>query len=145
MRGTKKGQIHPVFAARLQELRQQASTIAGAYSGTAVRNWQVPSGLQTDLLVVPLLHVPAFNRQPINDNYIDAMKSSTDPGTVGDIVSLKQQLDYNAAEERAFRMRHASLGRCLAFAAGRRHGHGVGDVFPLVEQQAANLLAAGGV
>ena len=139
-----KGQIHTVFFNRLQDLQTQAGQLADAHAGAGQRVWQTPAGFTNDLLAIGALHEPAFNRELINDNYLDAMKAADDPGTVGDIVSLKLQMDYNATEERAFRLRHATLCRCAAFAAGRRRGHRNYTVFAAVEQHAADMLAAGG-
>jgi hypothetical protein len=127
----------------LQALQAEAQAIADSFAGEAQRVWQVPAVLDTALTDVPNLHEPAWQRQPINANYASAMQSD-EPGTVGDIIGLKQQIDYNAAEERAFRYRHATLCRCLAHQHGRRHGHATSDLFPYVVKQVQDSIKAGG-
>lgn len=142
MRGTVQAEVHDVFSNRLDALTQDAQTNAAAYTATGQRIWQVPAGV-TDLFDLASLHDPAFDRQPINDQYVQVMEAD-DPGTIGDVVALKQQIDYVTMEERAFRLRHITPCRGVAFAAGRRYGHGVGNVFPNVRSQVLDAIAAGG-
>lgn len=144
-RGTKKGRVHAVFTARTDELRTQADEQATAFSGSGARPWQVPEPLaDKDLLDVPKLHDPAFERTEINANYDEAVQDPKSPGTNGDAMSLKMQADVLAVQERAFRLRHASPIRCLVVAMGRRKGHGHAQgVHDAVRREAENLLQAG--
>ena len=145
--GVKKGKVWTVFTDRLRELQcRDAGAIADALMGTGQRVWQVPEGLaNVDLFDVANLHKPVFDRTEINDNYADVMKSPKkgEAGTTGDVISLKNQIDYNAMEERAFRLRHASVVRSNIHAHGRRHGHCISNLFPKIERQMANMIAKG--
>jgi hypothetical protein len=141
-KGKPVASVHSVFSNRVKELQQQAMQLAQSAGG--LRFWQIPAVLQQrDLLHVPSLHDPAWNRNAINENYEQAVQQYPG-GTCGDVASLKVQMDYNAAEERAFRARHASVVRCICHAHGRRAGHGSSDgVFQAAERMAADLVKAG--
>lgn len=145
-RGTKKAKIHDVFKDRLKELQtRDADAIAGSIKASAQRLWQVPEKLHdTKLTDVPKLHTDAWDRAKINENYVDCMTGvDAAAGTVGDVISLKTQIDYNAIEERAFRMRHATITRSIIMQHGRRDGHAKSNLFPFVLQQANNCILQG--
>lgn len=141
--GRQRARIDSVFAQRLNELRNDATSQAASFQGSTNRAWQVPAET-ADLLDVPKLHQPGFDRTALNVNYQECVQDTDDPGTVGDVISIKQQIDYNATEERAFRLRHATVVRCFTHAAGRRHGLGAGRVFPNIQKQANDAIANGG-
>lgn len=168
-RGIRQGEVHPAFAKRPKDLRNQAKEMKADYVGNGQRPWQIPrevgepvdnpnfpprvtpphpvdpgGALETDLLKIQDLHKAAFERPQMNANYAACMKE-LGLGTTGDIQSLKYQIDYNAMEERAFRMRHMTSCRGMAHAMCRRRGHGEGRVFENVEKQAADMIRAGGV
>ena len=147
IKGTKKAQVHDVFVNRLKDLRENAVAMQNAIQGKRQRVWQVPSDYTGSLLDVPKLHEPSFDRTPINTQYQEATNDPSNAGTGGDIVGLKLQLDYNAAEERAFRARHMTLVRAFCVGHGRRLGQGHGNVFDRkngIEGMIAAYLAAGG-
>ncbi len=141
--GRQRARVDATFAQRLNELKQDAAAQAAAFQGSGNRAWQVPAETK-DLLDVPNLHNPGFDRTALNTNYQQCVQDPNDPGTVGDVIGLKQQIDYNAAEERAFRLRHATITRCFTHAAGRRFGLGAGRVFPNIEKQVSDAIANGG-
>lgn len=141
--GITRGTVHSVFSDRLKALREEAAAQAAAFQGTALRPWQVHEDIK-DLLKISDLHKPAFDRTPINENYQECMQSLDNPGTTGDVIALKQQLDYNGVEERAFRLRHASVVRVLTHGAARRRGLGRSAVFDNIEKQVSNAIANGG-
>ena len=144
LKGTTKGRVHPVFKDRLTELQVAAVNAAQSFQGIGQRTWDIPSGLQaSDIFDIANLHQTAFDRTPINDNYVDCVSDADSAGTVGDVISLKFQMDYNAAEERAFRARHSSTVRCLVHGMSRREFLGSGPTFDAVEKQAADSIAAG--
>lgn len=144
MKGTVQSQTAPVFTDRLNSLQQQAGNLAQAYQG-GQRQWQIPPGLQgRDLLDVPGLHSPDFDRSAINVNYQTVVQSAANPGTSGDTMALKLQMDVNAVEERAFRFRHASVCRAIAHMHGRRLGHGGAGIFPAMRKQVEDIITAGG-
>lgn len=125
MQGKKKGRVHDTFRKRVKERRTVAKKIAESAQGSGQRPWDVPEDLKDkDLTDIPGLHDPAFDRNEMNANYDEAMASATDPGTLGDVMGVKLQVDYVASEERAFRLRHATSVRCIVVAHGRALGHG---------------------
>lgn len=146
MKGTTKGSVHSEFSQRLDDLRDKSGEIAGN-SDSGARPWMIPPGLQgRDLLHVPSLHNPDWNREEINANYDEVVASAADPGTVGDAIALKVQIDYMAMEERAFRLRHASIVRCQVHALGRRSAHGLNNgLFGSINQRVSNMVRAGGL
>lgn len=144
--GVKMGDIHSVFHKRLQELQDQARRAHNAFRGRARHQWQIPSEYTGSLLNVNLLHLPAFDRTKINDNYEAVTRDPSNPGTVGDVIGIKLQLEYVAGEERAFRARHASYCRTMCLGHGRRYGQGHGNIWDGkagVEGMAASYIAAG--
>lgn len=141
--GTQKATVDAVFRKRLEQLRATAQAQAQAVTGDGARPWQIPEGTG-DLLNIGNLHKPGFDREQLNTAYSECMQDVNDMGTVGDVVALKQQIDYVAMEERAFRLRHATSCRCQIHAAGRRHGQGVSRTFTNIEQQVSDTIARGG-
>lgn len=145
--GKTMGKVHEVFHARLSELRDQAKKIQNAFQGKEQRQWQIPSGYTGSLMDIAKLHEPAFDRQEINTTYETATKDPNNAGTVGDVISLKLQIDYNACEERAFRARHTTLCRAMCLGHGRRFGQGQGNLWDEVngvEAVISAFIAAGG-
>lgn len=144
MQGSKKSRVHDVFRKRTLQLRKGSKQIADSVKGEAQRPWEIPAELETQLTDVASLHKPAFDRGDMNANYDEVLASSKDPGTVGDAAALKHQIDYNACEERAFRLRHASSVRCMIVAHGRIDGHGhEAGIFAAAENLASDMIAAG--
>lgn len=139
-----KGQVHPAFKKRLDELAARALNFAKAFMREEQRKWNVPDDMEAEnLFEIQSLHKPSFDRDSINANYSQCFQSVDDMGTVGDVIGIKFQLDYMAAEERQFRLRHASTCRCLTHAMGRRRAHGEGPVFPAIERQAGDAIKSG--
>jgi hypothetical protein len=145
-RGTTKAKVHDVFSKRLEELRERGADVSEGLQGSGQRKWYIPTDLKAeDLFDLAKLHEPSFDRTEANTNYVECFQDKAGPGTTADVVSLKRQVDYNAAEERAFRFRHASPCRCLVHAACRRHFHDSGPVFAYVRQVEEDIIRAGGV
>jgi hypothetical protein len=104
----------------------------------------VPSDWVGDPFAIPTQHLPSFDRTKINEQYQEIHRSKT-AGHIGDAASLKIQLDYVAAMERAFRSRHASPIRNIMHAAARHQGQGSSQgVFGAVRNYAQDLIAAAG-
>lgn len=141
MHGTKKSKLHEPFEKRIKQLQKDSKNLSQAFTGGEQRKWQIPEGLKsTSLLDVPKLHDPDFERKEINANYDEVVQTAQSPGTNGDTCSLKQQIDYMATEERAFRLRHATSVRCMSISHGRRDGHSKGNgIFDSVRRQADNV------
>lgn len=148
MQGEKQGLVHQAFSNYLRELRQQARKMVDGYAASGQRGWQIPT-LVTDLF--DLIGISdGFDRQNINTNYETVMLDPDKPGTVGDVIMLKQQIDYLTMAERAFRLRHITPCRAAAFATGTRDGHSTEasagmSVFSAIEQQVSNAMLAGAV
>lgn len=145
-RGKSQAKVHTVFSDRLRDLQKQAKQSHAAFRGISQRGWQVPTQASGSLLDIANLHNPAFEREAINTNYVEATRDLDTAGTNGDVIALKQQMDYNACEERAYRARHTSLVRAMCLAHGRRAGQGYGDVWAAgsgIEAAVAANIAAG--
>lgn len=147
--GTSKGVVDGTFATRLQELETRAKETAEFYKGlgsqASRRPWHTPTALaDRDLLDVPALHNPAWDRNNINQLYSESILAGpgTEGGTSGDLIAMKWQADFLAAEERAFRLRHASYARCVTVAHGRTNGHGkpAVSVFAFLRESVQNLI-----
>ena len=112
------------------------------------RPWHTPDEMQgRDLLDVPSLHNPCWDRNNINSLYSEDILAGPGKmgGTSGDLIAMKWQADFMATEERAFRLRHASLPRCAAMMHGRLNGHsraGV-SVFSFLKQGVENYIDGG--
>lgn len=146
-RGTSKAQVHEVIRRRLADLQKQAQQLQNAQQGKHQRIWQIPSDYEGSTLDVPNLHNPSFDRESVNEEYIALTTSPENAGTMGDVISLKMQIDYNASEERAFRARHATMARSMCLAHGRRYGQGHGNLWDPaygVEAAMAAWIAQGG-
>lgn len=126
--GTSKGQIDRTFSTRIDQLENVAQAAAAQfYDYDGFRRWATPDEMKDrDLLDVPGLHEPAWNRDEINKKYSNEVLNGPGPegGTAGDLIAMKAQADFMAVEERAFRARHASLVRCCAHMHSRLDGHG---------------------
>jgi hypothetical protein len=148
--GKTKGSVHDKFRERVEELEKRAKEQSEHFrKHETPRPWHTPDSMKTvELLDVPNLHEPAWNRDAINANYCTSVvaDSAAAAGTTGDVKSLKLQVDFMAVEERAWRLRHATPVRCAALAHGRIAGHGVANagIFSMVKKAAENLIIAGG-
>lgn len=143
-RATSRGQVHTAFINRLRELMERGFNFSEAFRGSGQRKWNVPDDLTAvNLMAIDQLHKPSFDREKINTNYSECFQDKDNMGTCGDVVSLKFQMDYNAAEERAFRFRHATVCRNLAHALARRRAHGDGPTFQFIEREAGDRIRSG--
>lgn len=147
--GSSKGQVDGAFTTRINELETRAREIAEKFqSMDGARPWHTPNALlDRDLLDVPALHNPCWDRNNINETYSARVLAGPGKsgGTSGDLIAMKWQADFMAAEERAFRMRHASLARCAALMHGRIKGHGTAGsgVFSFFKQAVENSINVG--
>ena len=145
--GTSKGVVDQNFKKRVLQLEDRASKLAESYKTVAAtpRPWHTPDELKTrDLLDVPGLHNPAWDRNNINETYSEKVLAGPGKagGTTGDLIAMKWQADFMATEERAFRMRHASYCRCAALMHGRLNGHGRPNisVFSFFKDAVENMI-----
>jgi hypothetical protein len=148
--GVKKGIVGEVFKARIDDLETKARQQSAQFrKQDTPRPWHTPENMKTaDLLDVPNLHEPAWNRDELNQNYSQDVltQDSASRGTQGDIIAMKIQIDFMAEEERAWRLRHATPVRCACVAHGRLAGHGIAEhgIFSRVQKTADRYLVVGG-
>jgi len=147
--GTTKGQVDGKFEARVNQLESRAGQMSTSfrYQGDA-RDWHTPDELKDkELLDVPNLHEPSWNRDNINQIYSMSVLSGPgkEGGTTGDLVAMKWQADFMATEERGWRLRHASLIRCACFMHGRLDGHSLAkkSVFSFLKDGVQSHINAG--
>lgn len=148
-KGKSKGKVDAKFSKRISELEDKAGQQSTSFRYGQAREWHVPEELkEKDLLDVPGLDNPAWDRNGINQVYAaDVLAGPGDAGgTTGDLIAMKWQADFMAAEERAFRMRHASYTRCAAFMHGRLDGHGQPKrgIFGFLKDGVQSFISAGG-
>lgn len=139
------GQMQPIFVKTVTELAADSKTCGQASQGTGTPVWELPplNGWSGDPLDIPGT-VKAFDRSDANNNYAQLLADGSNPGTTGDAIALKTQIDYVGCMERAFRARHATPVRCLAHNSARRVGHGhPAGVLMQVINYAQSVLAAG--
>lgn len=141
LQGKPQAQIDPVFADRIRDLQRGCGNQYASVRGEEQRRWQTPPGFSGDLLDPAELHRPAFDRTAMNAQYEAVTRSVEEAGTISDVIGLKLQIDYNAAEERAWRLRHASLVRCLYHSHGRRYGQAFGAPLNSVLEAVAAVIA----
>jgi hypothetical protein len=148
--GQTKGKVDPQFQKRILDLETKAREQSEQFRRQSTpRPWHTPETMKnTDLLDVPNLHEPAWNRDKLNERYSSEILTE-DPesrGTQGDIIATKMQIDFMAEEERAWRLRHATPARCAAVAHGRLSGHGIANqgVFSRLEKTVDKFLIVGG-
>ena len=117
-------EVHAVFRDTAAALQADADALAKATAGAAQRRWQIGpvGGWDGDPLQVAGM-AARFDRGPVGQNYAECLADQRALGSVGSAQALVLQSDYVAAQERAFRVRHATSVRCAAHAAGRRRGH----------------------
>lgn len=148
MTATPKGKIDDKFQARISDLQQKAKSQSEHFkSHSGTREWHTPEEMKTrDLMDVPNLHEPSWNRDNLNQLYSDTILAMENGGVVGDLIGVKRQINFMAVEERAWRLRHASKSRCLALSHGRLDGHGHRQgVFKMVENDIENRMKLGAV
>jgi hypothetical protein len=137
--------IHTVFTSTIKDLTEWAECTGRALNNKEQNKWFIPdkSKWSGDPLKIPEIE-KAFDREKINENYRDLIKDADAIGTTGETTVLKQQLDYVAALERAYRLRHATSIRCALHNSVRReaHGHNKG-VFQRVLTLVTDNLKAG--
>jgi hypothetical protein len=126
----------------LQKARETSEELAKAMRSEGYqRPWEDPPGWAGDVFDLEGM-IPPFDRNEANENYQDALKSKR---PMGEAMSARTDLDYLAAQERAFRLMQMSPVRATAHAAARRRGHGnfAGVHVGIVLQHLIDLIAAG--
>lgn len=147
--GTSRGQLDPNYEKHIDGLEQAAQKMSEQFkTPTELRPWHTPEEIKDrDLLDVPSLHNPCWDRNNINQLYSETILGGPGQqgGNSGDLIAMKWQADFMAAEERAFRMRHMSLVRAGALMHGRLKGHGMAgkSVFSFFKQAVENTISVG--
>lgn len=119
------GRIHDRFLDQVKAAKRNATVLDLATTAGAQREWALLSrgNWNGDTLDIPDT-TKAFDRDVINQDYELMMSDAQNPGSLGSCISLKMQVDWLAALERAFRTRHATIVRSSVHAIARRRGHG---------------------
>lgn len=139
-----KAKIEDKFNKRIDELEKIAREQAQSFrKQDSRRPTHTPEDLKNaNLWDVPGLHEPTWNRNKINEIYAELLAGyGTKGGCVGGLAEMKMQCDFLAAEERAFRLRHASMVRAACVAHGRLDGHGIAgkSIFSRIRNTAKKL------
>ena len=147
--GTPLGIVDPQYSKRVEDLVKKARKFADHFRGLDTwRPWHTPDEVG-DLLDVPSLHNPTWERNAINILYSEQILGDVGEkgGTCGDLIAMKTQADFMAVEERAFRTRHASYVRCASLAHGRLDGHGkpTVNIFDFMTDGIKTHLKAGSI
>ncbi len=122
---TSHAEIRDRLREQLLALAASAENAGAAAALSEPRRWTQLELGDWDGDLTNISEIPqAFDREEIAQDYKDAIKDSTSPGTVGDLMISQLQGDYLAIQQRAFLARHAGHVRNLMHAAGRRRGHG---------------------
>lgn len=122
-----KAKLDSKFDERITELEETARGQADNFRRqNTPRPPHTPKDLkEANLWDVPGMHEPTWNRNKINETYAELVANGgAESGTAGGLAQMKIQCDFLAAEERAFRLRHASMVRAACVAHGRLDGHG---------------------
>lgn len=134
----------PNFAEVLEASKGAAAASGGSSSGSGSASGSGDDPLEAaDVLKISKVN-KAFNRDKLNEQYRDMHKEPTKSTTTGGAMVLKQQIDYIAAAERAYRLRHATTIRCLMHNSVRKeaHGHDVGVFQKTLSRIQDNLKAS---
>ena len=120
--------VSTVFSSLLSNLAEAATSVyeASTTFSTATRKWMNPptdtgwSGDPHDIATIE----KAFDREDMNVNYTKGLADASNPSGVGVQISLKFQIDYVAAMERAYRQRNICRVRSQLHSAARRKAQG---------------------
>lgn len=110
------------FIRLIDDLQQTSAEQADASLSRGARQWQHPSDIRRrkiSSLEVDRLHTPAFDRDDLNRLY-ERLHASPQP--VGRVMACSQQIAFVSMAERAYRLRHASLVRCVTHTGARDEG-----------------------
>lgn len=122
--------------------REQGAAPRGSWS----RPWYMPKDFTADLLDPQAITQAAFSRQSLNQAYEQYMQTAGgSSAAASDAIATQLQIARVQSEERAFRMRHASLVRCLAHSAARRTGLADSQAVENVTKQVERIILAGGL
>jgi hypothetical protein len=130
----------------MSELKSQAAAAYKSLQGAAQREWQIPIANTRSLQDVKGMHLPAYDRTQLNNDYVALINGATDgAASNGEVLALRLQLAVMAVEERAYRHRHMTLSRAICTAHGRCYGHGEGELFsPIgIEGDVATYIRSG--
>lgn len=130
------------FTELLALLKTTAASQSVVSSALQQRQWFVPEAFTGDLLKPEDLTDAGFNRDELNADYLKLLSDAANLGKTGEFIATKQQIDYIAAAERAFRYRHATVTRSIIHATARRNGLSVGSTLSDIEKNVTETLAA---
>jgi hypothetical protein len=120
-----RAKIHDVFVKTIDDIADWAECNGKAANNVEQNKWFIPDKdkWSGDPLDIPGIK-QAFDREKINENYEEIIKDAFADGRNGETGVLKQQLDYVASAERAYRLSRATSVRCSMHHSIRREKHG---------------------
>ena len=130
------------FTDLLALLKDVAGTQSNSDNQTQPRQWFVPKNFNGDLLDPKDLGNAGFDRAELNADYLKLLNDKDSLGKTGEFIAVKQQIDYIAAAERAFRYRHATVTRSIIHAGARRAGLNTSSTLSDIEKYVTEALAA---
>jgi hypothetical protein len=135
------------FAGQALALAQVVTTQAQGILQQGRRTWAYPAlnGWAGNPFDIPGIKT-AYDRTDANNQYVQATQTAQQPdgGRLADRLAAKLQVDFLAAQERAFRARQASAVRCTILAAARRQGQGQSSgVYLILPDYVADIIAEG--
>lgn len=130
------------FVELLALLKLVAASQGAVANPLLPRQWFVPETFDGDLLSPQDLTDAGFNRDELNADYLKLLSDASNLGKTGEFIATKQQIDYIAAAERAFRYRHATVTRSIIHASARRNGLSAGSTLSDIEKNVTETLAA---
>ena len=123
-KSTQMSHMSQVLVDLLQDLTQQAETEQEDRRQSKQCQWQMPpkKDWSGNLFKWSELDTP-FDSEDPNQELIDVVAASENPGNAGDLINTNSQIEYLAMMERAFRARHTmTFSRGVAHCSARRHG-----------------------
>lgn len=110
------------FMKQMYALTDYAQSEGDSLRNKKPKRWYRPGGFKADLFDMPAYHEP-FDRTQHEEEFVEAHKKPSDPGTTGDGIISTLQGDWLACMERAFRARHHTPVRRRIHPAARMIGH----------------------
>lgn len=123
-KSSQKSSIAPILNELIDELATQAEKEKDDRKQNKQCQWQMPpkKDWSGNLFKWEELDKPFDSEKP-NEELVDSIKDSENPGNVGDLINTNTQIEYLAMMERAFRARHTmTFPRGVAHCSARRNG-----------------------
>ncbi len=134
--------IYSRYSDQSSNLMAAADNVSESNRDNTQRSWRVPVAWVSPPWLIKELGDPTFSRSEMDSEYPQFFYMPE--GKVADCMVAKIQSDHLAAQERAWRLRHAGSIRCQMHAAVRRKGQGDGaGSFARITNHLVDILQAG--